>query len=91
MCRYMNNAEHLMVAIEQEKPLIGQPLNDVLAWQRNSTGASCYCEPASRKHKWGLVLETIHYALVQEEKRRAEAVASASVEKQKIPQEITGP
>ncbi|MEA2711535.1 MAG: hypothetical protein QOF78_4136 [Phycisphaerales bacterium] len=82
MCRYMNNAEHLMVAIEQEKPLIGQPLNDVLAWSRISTGAACYCEPASRKHKWGLVLETIHYALVQEEKRRA---------LENVPQEITAP
>jgi hypothetical protein len=29
--------------------------------------AGCYCEPNSRKHKWGLVLETIHYALVQKE------------------------
>ena len=34
MCRYMTNAEHLMVAIDHEKPLLGQPLNDVLAWQR---------------------------------------------------------
>jgi hypothetical protein len=72
----------LMVAIEQEKPLIGQPLNDVLAWQRNSTGASCYCEPASRKHKWGLVLETIHYALVQEEKRRAQQTSPQPQQKQ---------
>ena len=66
MCRYMNNAEHLMVAIEQEKPLLGQRLSDVLAWQRPFSGAGCYCEPSSRKHKWGLVLETIHYALVRE-------------------------
>ena len=88
MCRYMNNAEHLMVAIEQEKPLIGQPLNDVLAWHRTSTGAACYCEPASRKHKWGLVLETIHYALVQEEKRRGGVGAG---EPKKIPQEAIAP
>lgn len=67
MCRYMNNAEHLIVAIEHEKPLLGQPLNDVLAWQRPNDLAGCYCEPSSRKHKWGLVLETIHYALVQRE------------------------
>lgn len=67
MCRYMNNAEHLMVAIEREKPLLGQKLNDVLAWSRPLNGAGCYCEPTSRKHKWGLVLETIHYALVQRE------------------------
>jgi hypothetical protein len=71
MCRYMTNAEHLMVAIDHEKPLLGRPLNDVLTWQRSNTAAvasaGCYCEPASRKHKWGLVLETIHYALVQRE------------------------
>lgn len=67
MCRYMNNAEHLMVAIDREKPMLGSRLNDVLAWQRPLNGAGCYCEPASRKHKWGLVLETIHYALIQRE------------------------
>jgi hypothetical protein len=67
MCRYMANAEHLMVAIDHEKPLLGRPLNDVLSWQRPTTGAGCYCEPADRKHKWGLVFETIHYALVQRE------------------------
>jgi len=67
MCRYMNNAEHLMVAIDREKPLVGHLLKDVLSWQRASDLAGCYCEPASRKHKWGLVLETIHYALAQRE------------------------
>jgi hypothetical protein len=66
-CRYMNNAEHLIVAIEREQPLLGQALNAVFAWQRPNDLAGCYCEPASRKHKWGLVLETIHYALVQRE------------------------
>lgn len=68
MCRYMANAEHLMVAIDHEKPLLGQPLNDVLTWQRQATGAGCSCEPGDRKHKWGLVFETIHYALVQRDK-----------------------
>jgi hypothetical protein len=83
MCRYMNNAEHLMVAIEREKPLLGQKLNDVLAWQRPTTGAGCHCEPASRKHKWGLVLETIHYALVQREEAETTAITAAlGMEKQ---------
>jgi hypothetical protein len=76
MCRFMNNAEHLMVAIDNEKPLFGRRLNDVLAWQRPTSGPGCYCEPASRKHKWGLVLETIHYALVEHEKRAAMPVAA---------------
>jgi hypothetical protein len=67
IARVMNNAEHLMVAIEQDRPLLGKPLNNVLAWQRPTTGPGCYCEPSARKHKWGLVLETIHHALVQRE------------------------
>ncbi len=68
MCRYMNNAEHLMVAIDHEKPLIGQALVEVLTWQRPADMAGCYCEPASRKFKWGLVLETIHFTLVEMER-----------------------
>ena len=71
MCRYMSNAEHLMVAIDHEKPLLGKPLNEVLAWQRPTVAATCYCEPGARKHKWGLVLETIHYALAQRENELA--------------------
>jgi hypothetical protein len=35
-------------------------------WTRPASPAGCYCEPDSRLHKWGLVLETIHYALAQE-------------------------
>jgi hypothetical protein len=65
MCRYMTSSEQLMVAIENERPLLDQPLNDVLSWQRPEASAGCYCEPASRNHKWGLVLETIHYALAR--------------------------
>jgi hypothetical protein len=52
-----------MAAIEREKPLLGQPLASVLAWRRQASPAGCYCDAASREHKWGLVLETIHYAL----------------------------
>jgi hypothetical protein len=70
MCRYMSNREHLMVAIDRERPLQGQPLNDVLTWARPVCGAGCYCEPDSREHKWGLVLETIHFALARREGSR---------------------
>jgi len=35
----------------------------VIRWTRPSSPAGCYCEAESRQHKWGLVLETIHYAL----------------------------
>ncbi len=69
MCRYLEDAPALMGAIEQEKPLQGQRLDAILAWGRAPSPAGCYCEPASRHHKWGLVLETIHYALVQRELR----------------------
>lgn len=76
MCRYMNNKEHLMVSIDHEKPLLGQRLDDVLAWDRPASGAGCYCEPTSRKHKWGIALETIHYALAQQEKKRLATVTT---------------
>ena len=56
-----------MTDIEREKPLSGRRLNEVLAWSRAASAAACYCEPSSREHKWGLVLETVHYALVQKE------------------------
>lgn len=67
MCRYVAIGPALMTAIEGEKPLSGRPLNDVLSWRPAQSAAGCYCEPASREHKWALVLETIHYALSQKE------------------------
>ena len=67
MCKYIEDADSLMSAIEIEKPLNGERLNAVLGWRREPNAAGCYCEPSSREHKWGLVLETIHYALVQKE------------------------
>lgn len=63
MCRYLKEGEWLLAAIEHENPLLGQPLEDVLAWERSSYSTGCYCDAESREHKWGLVLETIHYAL----------------------------
>jgi hypothetical protein len=69
MCRYMSNREHLMGAIDREKPLAGHPLNDVLTWLRPSRSAGCYCEPDSRQHKWGWGLETIHFALSRDVNR----------------------
>ena len=67
MCQYLQDPAGLMNAIDQEKPLSGERLNAVLSWQRERSAAGCYCERASRDHKWGLVLETIHYALAQKE------------------------
>jgi hypothetical protein len=65
MCGYLREGEALMRTIRQERPLVGRPLADVLTWERARSGAGCYCEPAGREHKWGLALETIHYALTQ--------------------------
>jgi hypothetical protein len=67
MCRFIEDADALTAALEREKPLNGERLNAVLKWTRVPTGAGCYCEVSSRDHKWGIVLETIHYALVQRE------------------------
>ena len=63
MCRYISHREQLMASIDRERPLNGQPLDDIVQWTRPASPAGCYCEPESRQHKWGLVLETIHYTL----------------------------
>jgi hypothetical protein len=55
-----------MDAIAREHPLRGRPLDDVLTWPRPASPAGCYCDAEARDHKWGLVLETIHYALAHD-------------------------
>lgn len=72
MCRYLEDATTLMAAIEREKPLLGEPLDRILTWSPPQSAAGCHCDLADRMHKWRLVLETIHYALVQLE-RQSEA------------------
>ena len=67
MCQYIEDPQRLMDAVEREKPLNGDRLDSVLAWSRTPCAAGCYCDASSREHKWGLVLETIHYALAQQE------------------------
>jgi hypothetical protein len=62
-CGYLDHREKLMSAIASENPMLGRRLDDVLSWQRSTFAPGCYCEEDSRQHKWGLVLETIHYAL----------------------------
>ncbi len=68
MCQYLENRRQLMIAIDNEKPLLGKPLNDVLSWEREYNPSGCYCSPESREYKWGLVFEVLHYALAQQEK-----------------------
>ena len=65
MCRYVSHRDELMASIAAERPLHGRPLGDVARWTRTPSPAGCYCELESRQHKWGLVLETIHYALTR--------------------------
>lgn len=70
MCKYQKDAEALTTAIESEKPLVGKPLDEVLTWERRFSPTGCYCDAASRAHKWGLAFEVVHYALAQVEKQR---------------------
>ena len=67
MCEYIADAEGLMRDIAAERPLLGLPLDEVLRWARGRGVAGCYCAAASREHKWGLALETLHWALAQGE------------------------
>jgi hypothetical protein len=65
MCSYLEEPEGIMRAITSEQPLLGHPLDAVLQWARGRGVAGCYCAAPSREHKWGLALETLHYALSQ--------------------------
>lgn len=67
MCQYLADADTLMAAIGQEKPLLGKKLDAVLEWHPPLSAAGCFCDAASRDRKWALVFETLHYALVQQE------------------------
>jgi len=66
MCAYLSDSDGLMRSLDREKPLLGRPLGEVLRWSRSPAAAGCHCNSDSRAHNWGLALEAIHFALVQE-------------------------
>jgi hypothetical protein len=72
MCEYLDKGDSFIGAIADENPLPGKPLEDVLTWKRGFSPSGCFCDSTSRMHKWGLVLEVIHYALAH---RTSEVVA----------------
>ena len=76
-CEYLDHAASFMQSIVREKPLLGRPLNDVLTWERFHDPSGCYCDHDRRAHKWGLVFEVIHFALVQREKEMANGQPAA--------------
>lgn len=89
-CEYLKDADSLMRAIAVEKPLLGNPLNDVLSWKRAHSPSGCYCDLDRRFHKWGLVFEVIHYALVQREKEKHRTDINGAVRPQEsIPHDQT--
>jgi hypothetical protein len=67
MCSYEGMGDALIEIVADDAPLNGEPLSAVIGWHRPASVAGCYCDEASRAHKWGLVLETIHYALAGRE------------------------
>lgn len=73
MCEFLDDPESLMAAIDEERPLVGEPLASVLSWQSPTTGAGCYCAVGDRMHKWRLVLETIHFALAEQERNQMQS------------------
>jgi hypothetical protein len=66
MCAYLREGPALIEQIAREAPLLGRPLDEALSWRRPAIGPGCYCETDARLHKWGLVLETIHFALTNQ-------------------------
>ena len=79
-CEYLNNAEAFMRNLAGEKPLLGRPLNDVFNWQREYNPSGCFCDLPRREHKWGLVLEVIHFALARRKNELADGQAEMILE-----------
>lgn len=86
MCEYLRDPEGLLASIATEKPLLGRPLDDVLAWQREPVSTGCYCDAGSRAHKWGMALEVLHFALARQ---NAAALARESKPSTNQPQVLT--
>ncbi len=75
--RLHQRRRRLIEAVGRDAPLAGLPLDAVIGWHRPVSAAGCYCDEPSRVHKWGLVLETIHYALARRQETAQEKTGEA--------------
>jgi hypothetical protein len=63
MCSYLHTSGRILQIANDEKPLLGQPLEAVMSWRPKTYAAGCLCATPSRDHKWAAVLQTLHFAL----------------------------
>ena len=63
MCEYIKKGDLFLKTITGERPLVGKSLEEAIRWKREYSPSGCFCEQASRQHKWGLVYEVLHFAL----------------------------
>jgi hypothetical protein len=66
-CAYLDNPALHMAEMDSYQPLIGMRLDDALAWNPPISQSGCLCSQAAQNHKWRIVLQTIHFALVNHE------------------------
>ena len=67
MCAYLDKPDRFMTQLQAHQPLVGQILSSSLTWQSPSSPAGCLCTRASQDHKWRIVLQTLHFALEEDE------------------------
>ena len=66
-CAYIDNPSLHMAEIDSYQPLVGMRLEEALAWNPPVSQSGCLCSQAGQNHKWRIVLQTIHFALVNHE------------------------
>jgi hypothetical protein len=71
MCAYLNDPSGFVCAMREAPPVEGLTLEEALLRVAPFESAGCLCEPAFRRHKWRVVLETVHYRLASREKQGA--------------------
>jgi len=79
MCAFLSEGPSLMDAIRSEKTFLGRTLHEVLGCERPTAPSGCYCDAASRSHKWGLVLEVIHYAIAEAQEGSSQRAAAGAL------------
>lgn len=65
MCGYLADPDR-MIAVLAENPLVGQQLDEAIGEPGETSSSGCLCLETNRKHKWSVVLETIHYWLAHQ-------------------------
>lgn len=65
-CPYPKQGDEILKVIGDDRPFVGEALDETLKWDPEVNPSGCMCTKTRRDHKWKMVFQTLHFAIYGE-------------------------